>query len=243
VDYCLRARAAGWRVRYEPGRALICHGDPAAPILSPASTHARYFEVRWPSLRRNDLAAWEGEFGAAAARTSVVVAVGDDSSALAECLASVYATRGRWDEVMVVDDAAPAATAALIRALASKPPRSRVIRHEQSWGLPAAFNVGARAACGDHIVLLAATARVSPGWLDALLTHAQAPDVGAVVARRSPLDEGEPWYLLPRRVLNQVGLLAEDMPLSHAYVQLAMRLRGRGLRWIEIETGTHHGLS
>lgn len=116
---------------------------------------------------------------------SIVVPVHGGRAATLACLASVLATLGPNDRLIVVDDASP--DPALRRALATLAAAGRIrllpacpADPGRNLGFPAAANAGLRAAAGD-VVLLNSDTLVFPGWLEALSAAAHAaPDIGTV---------------------------------------------------------------
>ncbi len=71
-----------------------------------------------------------------------------------------------------------------------------VVRADEPFNFSRLINLGARKATGEYLLILNNdTTSVDPGWLDAMLEHAQRPGVGAVGARLlypwlSPQHEG-----------------------------------------------------
>jgi GT2 family glycosyltransferase len=71
-----------------------------------------------------------------------------------------------------------------IRYLEELRGRHRVIRHDAAFNWAAMNNLAAREARGDYLLFLNNDVDViAPGWLEAMLEHAQQPDVGAVGAK------------------------------------------------------------
>jgi GT2 family glycosyltransferase/glycosyltransferase involved in cell wall biosynthesis len=122
--------------------------------------------------------------GATLPPVSIVIPVHGRSGLTDGCLAAVADTlpaafRG---EVVVVDDASPDDTAAVLERWTAKLPL-RVVRHEVNRGFVDSCNDGARAATGDVLVFLNNDALVLPGWLPAMLETLRLPDAGAVGGR------------------------------------------------------------
>lgn len=89
-------------------------------------------------------------------------------------------------EILLVDNGStdPAACAWLDGLAALGEARIRVLRYPEEFNYAAMNNLGAREARGDYLVLLNNdTAIVQGDWLDALLNHAQRPEVGVVGAK------------------------------------------------------------
>jgi GT2 family glycosyltransferase len=81
-------------------------------------------------------------------------------------------------EIIVVDDGSSDRTPELLAAYGD---RIRVVRHEAARGFATACNAGAAAARGEFLVLLNNDTIPTPGWLTALVAHAQAHPRAAVV--------------------------------------------------------------
>jgi GT2 family glycosyltransferase len=107
---------------------------------------------------------------------------------LQRCLESIEArTRYRRYEILILDNA-PEASPGRSRAGALRAgggvARPRVLRQGGTFNFAALNNHGAREAHGALLLFLNDDVEVeSPEWLEALIEHAQRPDVGAVGAR------------------------------------------------------------
>ncbi len=112
---------------------------------------------------------------------SIIIPVHGQLGHTLNCLDSLYrhATSARV-ELIVVDDASPDATAAVLAGL----PHLILLRQPGNAGFVASCNAGAAHATGRVIVLLNNDTRVVEGWLDALLARlARRPDAGLVGAK------------------------------------------------------------
>ena len=111
-------------------------------------------------------------------RVSIVIPTKDQPEHIGACLDSIFAkTRYPDFEVVVVDTGTEDVTAAAI--LRSHP--VRVVEFTKPFNYAAANNDGAAAATGDVLIFLNNdTAVLSPDWLDHLVFHLSAADVGAV---------------------------------------------------------------
>jgi GT2 family glycosyltransferase len=109
-------------------------------------------------------------------------------------------------EIVVVDDASTDATPQM---LADRSDQVRVVRHERNLGFAASCNDGAAAATGEWLVFLNNDTLPQPGWLDALLRHAQSRErIGLVGAK----------LLFPQRTIQHAGLVfARNLIPHHIY--------------------------
>lgn len=136
------------------------------------------------------------------AGVTVVVPVRDDAAGVAALTNALAAELDRGLELVVVDDASvvPLTPEGLTPTCVTPgPPRARptrVLRHEQSLGPAAARNAGTAAAVAagaEVVVYLDADVIPTPGWLDPLLAHLDAPDVAAVAPRIVAAEPGRFW--------------------------------------------------
>ncbi|HEY2055034.1 MAG TPA: glycosyltransferase family 2 protein [Solirubrobacterales bacterium] len=114
-------------------------------------------------------------------RASVIVPVHGFAALTGRCLDALLPTLPADCEAIVVDDASPDATAAL---LAGYGERIRVVSLPENAGFAAASNAGAAAARGDELVLLNNDTEPRPGWLEAMLTYADRHPAAAVVGAK-----------------------------------------------------------
>jgi len=117
----------------------------------------------------------------AAPRASVVVPVHGRDGLTRRCLELVLADLPAGCEVVVVDDASPAATP---RMLAGFGASIRLLRLEENRGFAAACNAGAAAAAGEMLVFLNNDTEPEPGWLQALLDCAAEHPAAEVIGAR-----------------------------------------------------------
>ena len=115
-------------------------------------------------------------------RCTIVIPVHDRAGLTRRCLAAILADSPRTPfEIVVVDDASADETAAV---LAGQPEVVRSVRREDNGGFAVACNDGAAAARGELLVFLNNDTEPHPGWLDALVDHADNhPQVAAVGAK------------------------------------------------------------
>jgi len=103
------------------------------------------------------------------ASVSVVIPAKNAAAYVRETIASALA-QGDVTEVIVVDDGSIDGTMAIVRAM--RDPRLRLI-HNDSAGVSAARNLGARQAIGDWLLFLDADDRLRPDAVAALLAAAR----------------------------------------------------------------------
>lgn len=111
---------------------------------------------------------------------SIIVPVRNNWQYTQRCLASLAHTRVReCAEVIVVDNGSTDGTQGHIKHEFAW---VKIIRNEQNLGFAAACNQAAIEARGQYLVFLNNDTVAQPGWLEALVETAKAPDVGAVGA-------------------------------------------------------------
>jgi glycosyl transferase family 2 len=96
---------------------------------------------------------------------TVVVPCHNYGHYLPRALASALDQPGVDVDAIVVDDASPDGSAAVVRALAGADDRIRPILHERNRGHIATYNEGLEQAAGDYVVLLSADDALAPGAL------------------------------------------------------------------------------
>lgn len=118
---------------------------------------------------------------------SIIIPTRDQFALLERCVSSLLEkTAYPHYEILLVDNGStdPAACTWLDGLAALGEARIRVLRCPQPFNYAALNNLGANEARGDYLVLLNNdTAIVRGDWLDALLNHAQRPEVGVVGAK------------------------------------------------------------
>jgi glycosyltransferase involved in cell wall biosynthesis len=108
---------------------------------------------------------------------SVIIPAKNAASYIREAVESVL-TQGGVSELIVVDDGSTDETVSLVRALGDG--RIRLLTND-STGVSAARNLGARTATGHWLMFLDADDRLRPGAISTLLTAAEAAQKAVVV--------------------------------------------------------------
>jgi GT2 family glycosyltransferase len=94
---------------------------------------------------------------------------------------SVLSQAGVDVDIVVVDDASTDASSAVVREIADREPRVRLLQHEHNRGPVETFNDGLAAVRGEYLVRLDADDMLTPGSLQRSVALAQAhPSVGLV---------------------------------------------------------------
>jgi len=145
---------------------------------------------------------------------SIIISTRDRRELLQQCLESLESkTEYRRYEIIVVDnDSVEPTTLEYLDTIARK---HRVLRFPGPFNFSAINNLGAGRASGDYLLFLNNDITVARSdWINAMLEHAQRPDVGAVGAK----------LLYPDARIQHAGLvLGVGGPAGHAF-----RLQGDG---------------
>jgi GT2 family glycosyltransferase len=162
------------------------------------------------------------EYGhAAQPLVSIIIPTRDQLPLLQRCVESlIEKTRYPNYELLIVDNQSETVDARrwLDGVTAMRDERVRVLRYPHPFNFSAMNNLAARQARGDYLVLLNNdTAIIEPGWLDALLNHAQRPEVGAVGAK----------LLFPDGTVQHAGIvLGLRGPADHPFMGEALDAPG-----------------
>lgn len=158
-----------------------------------------------------------------ALRASVVVPVHNRAGLTRRCLERVLADLPAGCEVVVVDDGSTDETPQMLADFGTA---TRTVRLKETGGFAKACNRGAAAAAGECLVFLNNDTEPEPGWLAALLAHADAHPAAAVVGAR---------LLYPDRTVQHAGVaigqdgyphsLYAGFPADHPAVNRDRRLQ------------------
>jgi cellulose synthase/poly-beta-1,6-N-acetylglucosamine synthase-like glycosyltransferase len=154
---------------------------------------------------------------------SIVLPVRDPESARRTLVRLAEVTDGSF-EVIVVDDGAPEETRAFLASLCGD---VQMIRNAEPEGVVPAWNRGARAARGRHLVFLGPEASPGRGWLGTLVGRAERDPAVAGVATD---DAGVPALLVRRDRFEAVGGFCKGDGAAGAHRDLRARLEARGWR-------------
>ncbi|AVS81394.1 hypothetical protein C8237_10065 [Paracidovorax avenae] len=118
---------------------------------------------------------------------SIIIPTKDQFAMVERCVSSLLEkTAYQHYEIILVDNGStdPAACAWIGGLEAMDDPRIRVLRYPHPFNYSAINNTAARVARGEYLILLNNdTATLRGDWLDAMLNHAQRPEVGIVGAK------------------------------------------------------------
>jgi len=179
---------------------------------------------------------------------SVIVPVRDLRNFIGEALASIQAQSRPVQEVLVIDDGSRDGTAELLRDMAARDSRLRLLSGE-GRGAPAARNIGLRAARGDIIAFLDGDdiwpKDMIGRQLERLAAHDRPDIVSGLVQRFRIFDASVPGpadaegpslpmaslaaCLFRREVFQRIGLLDETLLWSDDQ-DFMLRAREAGLR-------------
>ncbi|AVS65719.1 O-antigen biosynthesis protein [Paracidovorax avenae] len=118
---------------------------------------------------------------------SIIIPTKDQFAMVERCVSSLLEKTAYQNyEIILVDNGStdPSACAWIGGLEAMDDPRIRVLRYPHPFNYSAINNAAARVARGEYLILLNNdTATLRGDWLDAMLNHAQRPEVGIVGAK------------------------------------------------------------
>ena len=118
---------------------------------------------------------------------SIIIPTKNQFAMVERCVSSLLEKTAyqNYEIILVDNNSTEAAACAWLDGLAAmNDPRIRVLRYPHPFNYSAINNAAARAARGEYLVLLNNdTATLRGDWLDAMLNHAQRPEVGIVGAK------------------------------------------------------------
>jgi O-antigen biosynthesis protein len=152
---------------------------------------------------------------------SILIPTKDQLAMVQRCVESVLEkTRYQHYEIILIDNNSETPEAlqwlALLDEIGGQ--KVRVLRYPHPFNYSAINNLAAREARGEYLVLLNNdTAVIAEDWLDALLNHAQRPEVGIVGAK----------LLFPNERIQHAGVvLGLRNPAEHLFLGLPLQTTG-----------------
>lgn len=204
---------------------VVFHG---IALPQESDIYARHAAVLWAHLQRRGIQAdlqpglYPGSFRVqyqhpGKPKVSIIVPTRDKIELLSRCVESLLGKTAYPDfEILIVDNQSsdPGALQFLQGLQDMGLPNVRVLSYPHPFNFSAMNNLAAQAARGEYLVLLNNdTAIVKSDWLDALLNHAQRPEVGVVGAK----------LLYPDGKVQHAGVvLGLRGPADHPFIGEAM---------------------
>jgi GT2 family glycosyltransferase len=205
------------RARAVVGRLVLRGRVPVAPVASDAQLPEGALADRTPKNRPTSVRAVTSSDEL---RASVIVCTHNGGARVARTLESLINQDFPAEafEILVVDNASTDTTPEDVRGIAGRyPGRIRIVR-EDILGHSSARNRGVREARGEVIAFTDDDARASPGWLRALVSTCERPDVGCVGGPVRAVPEGSLPEWITRPFLPYLALFdkgAEVVELSY----------------------------
>jgi GT2 family glycosyltransferase len=155
---------------------------------------------------------------------SLVIPMRDRAELTRQCVASIESRSSYKNvEIVIVDNASLEPDSRRFFEEASL--RHRVVALDQPFNYSAINNFGARRATGEYVLFLNNDTEVdAPDWIEAMLEHAQRPEVGAVGAK----------LLYPDRRIQHAGVFVMGSELAFA---------GHAFKYLPEYTDAHFGLA
>ena len=122
-------------------------------------------------------------------RVAIVIPVHNQKGLTHGCLEALFGKAGTRIpfEVIVVDDGSSDGTPEVVASFGD---RVRMVRLDPNAGFASACNAGAAVSRAEHIVFLNNDTIPHPGWLDALVAHADAHPEAAIVGAKLLYPDG-----------------------------------------------------
>jgi glycosyltransferase involved in cell wall biosynthesis len=141
-------------------------------------------------------------------KISLIVPIHNTERYLERCMQSLLAQTFAEIEIICVDDASPDNSAAIVRKLARKDKRIRLIRHQRNRGLGGARNSGIASARGVYVIGIDSDDYVLPTMME-LLWQASGEGRAAVVACGMQVrgEEDKPLFdvTYPRKTIHNIN--------------------------------------
>ena len=128
---------------------------------------------------------------------SVLIPAWNAEASIERALESVLEARAVPLECLVVDDGSTDGTVEIVRAIAARDPRVKLIALPVNEGVSSARNRGLEAVRGEWLTLVDADDRFLPGGLATLVAAALASDAAAIIGQQVWFDGRRRW-LAPR---------------------------------------------
>lgn len=125
----------------------------------------------------------------------IVVPIYNALDAVRQCVRSVLSRTTVPYQLLLIDDASDADTAAWLAAVAARHPHITVLRNGENLGYTRSVNRGLSAALADHVCVLNSDCVVTQNWLEQLVDCAvHHPNAGMV----GPLSNAASYQSIPR---------------------------------------------
>jgi glycosyltransferase involved in cell wall biosynthesis/2-polyprenyl-3-methyl-5-hydroxy-6-metoxy-1,4-benzoquinol methylase len=114
-------------------------------------------------------------------KVSIIIPTRDRLDLLSRCIDSIHnlSTYKNYEIVVVDNNSVEEETLSYLRTFGG-----RVVKHAGEFNFSKIVNIGAAHVDAEYLLLLNNdTEVITPGWIEAMLEHAQRPEVGAVGAR------------------------------------------------------------
>lgn len=173
VDLCLKARAGGYRIIYEPASRAIYYESKTPGRFDNEIKNINILHRRWlPYVLQHFCRASSVQETQPSNRppVSVIIVTYNSLATIAACLESVLATTTEADEIIVVDNNSRDETSYYVECLQKVLPAGRVQLHCETanMGYAGAAARGAAITSREILVFLNPDTVVFPGWLEGL---------------------------------------------------------------------------
>jgi len=185
-------------------------------------------------------------------KLSVIIANFNGEKWLKSCLQSVLKEKGKWLEVIVIDDGSSDNSVSLLKKILEKNKRVKLIELKENKGPAKARNLGVKKSKGKYLLFLDVDTEVKKGALKKLVKRLESDrKIGAVQAKLDTCGHFLSWWGLPyeinrpqkiifggrtaglivrRKVFEQIGGFDEDYVIYGEDTDLCWRIWLAGFR-------------
>ncbi len=155
----------------------------------------------------------------------IVMPVWNKKGLTQQCIESIFKNTNCQYRIIIIDNASNLPAREYLEKLqASRPDKVSLIRNEQNSGFTKAVNQGIKNSSADYVCIVNNDIIVFDGWLDEMISVAEAnPDIGIVnpsnnFGRKKPWNKSYQQYALDRTAGRQGEFVQTAAPVGFCYL-------------------------